>query len=394
MTIDRVFVIVLDGVGVGEAPDATAYGDTGSNSLGNTAKAVGVLNLPNMQGLGLGNLTEVEGVPPTKSTKGAYGKCRESSKGKGSVVGHWELMGVQTNKPFPTYPNGFPDEILIPFSEKTGRGILANRPASGTAIIKELGQQHLETGDLIVYTSADSVFQIAANEAIVPIKELYQYCEIARKLLVGKHAVGRVIARPFVGDSPENFVRTDRRKDYPIPSPEKTTLDLLQDAGYDVYSTGKIDDLFGHRGITKSAHTVKNDVAIQSAIQFLGENFKGLLFANLIEFDMIYGHRNDPTGYAKKLEEFDFYLPEIMDNMNYGDICMIVADHGVDPTTSSTDHSREYIPLLVFGDQVKPNIDLGVRETYADVAFTIAEIFNLPKPKKGTSFLSEILSNQ
>ena len=391
MTINRVFVIVLDGVGVGEAPDADVYGDTGSNSIGNTAKVLGGIHLPNMGAIGLGNLTPIKGVPPTDETMGAYGKCRESSKGKGSVVGHWELMGVQTTIPFPTYPNGFPDEILVPFSEKTGRGILANRPASGTTIIKELGEKHLETGDLIVYTSADSVFQIAANEAIVPIEELYQYCEIARKLLVGKHAVGRVIARPFIGDSAETFTRTERRKDYPIPSPQKTTLDLLLDADYQVYSTGKIDDLFGHRGITKSHHTVNNDVAIQAAIKFLDEDFNGLLFANLIEFDMTYGHRNDPAGYAKKLEEFDAYIPQIREKMTENDICMIVADHGVDPTTESTDHSREFIPLLVFGKQVKNNVDLGIRETYADVAATIAEVFSLPKPVKGKSFLSEIV---
>jgi len=390
MTIDRVFVIVLDGVGVGEAPDADEYGDIGSNSLGNTASVIGGINLPHMQEIGLGNLTNIKGVAPTKVTKGAYGKCRESSKGKGSVVGHWELMGVQTTIPFPTYPNGFPEEILKPFSELTGRGVLANRPSSGTDIIQELGEQHLETGDLIVYTSGDSVFQIAANEGIIPIEEQYRYCEIARKLLVGEHAVGRVIARPFIGESAETFTRTERRKDYPIPSPEKTTLDLLQDAGFEVYSTGKIDDLFGHRGITKTAHTVNNDVAITAAINFLGEDFQGLLFANLIEFDMTYGHRNDPAGYANKLEEFDAYVPKIREQMKDGDICIIVADHGVDPTTESTDHSREFIPLLVFGEQVKDNVDLGIRDTYADVAATIAEIFSLPAPIKGTSFLTEI----
>lgn len=390
MTIDRVFVIVLDGVGVGEAPDADQYGDVGANSIGNNARVLGGINLPNMQDLGLGNLTNIQGVSPTTSTSGAYGKCKESSKGKGSVVGHWELMGVQTTIPFPTYPNGFPGEILKPFSEQTGRGVLANRPASGTDIIKELGEKHMETGDLIVYTSADSVFQIAANESIVPIDKLYRYCEIARKLLTGPHAVGRVIARPFVGDNAENFTRTERRKDYPLPSPEKTTLDLLLEAGHKVYSTGKIDDLFGHRGITKSAHTVNNDVAIQSAIAFLKEDFKGLLFANLIEFDMTYGHRNDPQGYARKLEEFDAYIPQIRYEMKDSDICMIVADHGVDPTTKSTDHSREFIPLLVFGKQVHANVDLGIRETYSDVAATIAEIFGLPAPALGKSFLGEI----
>jgi phosphopentomutase len=389
--ISRVFVIVLDGVGVGETPDAQQYGDTGSNSISNTARAVGGLSLPHMQALGLGNLTDILGVPPRQETLGAYGKCAEMSEGKGSDVGHWELMGHVTETPFPTYPNGFPDEILTPFKERTGRGVLANRAASGTEIIKELGEEHLRTGDLIVYTSADSVFQIAANESIVPIEELYRYCEIAREILTGKHTVGRVIARPFEGTSSENFKRTDRRKDYPFMPPDKLIFDKLVDAGHQVYATGKIDDLFGHRSISQSHHSVNNDVSIKAAIDFLSEPFTGLLMSNLIEFDMIYGHRNDPAGYARKLEEFDVYIPAIRTVMKTTDIAMIVADHGVDPTTDSTDHSREYIPLLVFGEQVKHGVNLGIRQTYADVAATIAEIFDVPAPKYGTSYLGEII---
>ena len=390
LDISRVFLIVLDGVGVGETHDAYLYGDTGANSIGNTARAVGGLSLPNMQALGLGNLTDILGVPPRQKTLGAYGKCAELSEGKGSDVGHWELMGHVTEKAFPTYPDGFPEEILQPFRKRTGRGILANRAASGTEIIIELGEEHLRTGDLIVYTSADSVFQIAANESIVPIEELYRYCEIAREILIDEHTVGRVIARPFEGTSRENFKRTDRRKDYPFMPPEKNIFDKLLDAGYQVYATGKIDDLFGHRSISQSHHSVNNDVSIQSAIEFLSEPFSGILMSNLIEFDMIYGHRNDPAGYARKLEEFDAYIPTIRSAMKTTDIVMIVADHGVDPTTNSTDHSREFIPLLVFGEQVEHNVNLGIRQTYADVGATIAEIFSLPLPKFGSSFLSDI----
>jgi len=389
--ISRVFVIVLDGVGVGETLDAHHYGDKGANSIGNTARVVGGLALPHMQAIGLGNLTDILGVAPRQETLGAYGKCAELSAGKGSDVGHWELMGHVTETPFPTYPDGFPEEILQPFRERTGRGILANRAASGTEIIKELGEEHLRTGDLIVYTSADSVFQIAANEGIVPIEELYRYCEIAREILVDEHTVGRVIARPFKGTSRENFKRTDRRKDYPFMPPDKLIFDKLIDAGHQVYATGKIDDLFGHRSISQSYHSVNNDASIQAAIKYLSESFTGLLMTNLIEFDMIYGHRNDPDGYARKLEEFDAYIPAIRAAMKTSDIAMIVADHGVDPTTDSTDHSREYIPLLVFGERVKHSINLGIRQTYADVAATIEGIFDLPHSKFGASFMSDIL---
>jgi len=391
MKIDRIAVIVLDGVGAGALPDADKYGDVGSNSLSNTARVLGGIDLPNMGEIGLGNITPIEGVPPRAETRGAYGKCAEISKGKDSVTGHWELMGIEVSTPFPTYPNGFPKEVLDEFTRLTGYGVLGNKPASGTEIIKELGEEHMRTGKAIVYTSADSVFQIAAHEDIIPIEELYRICQISRDMLRGEHAVGRVIARPFIGENAETFTRTKRRHDYPILAPSDTMLDTLIKHGHKVYATGKIDDLFGNRGISETHHSVFNQESIQALVDFLDEDFTGMLFANLVEFDMTYGHRNDAAGYAKKLEEFDVFIPKIREKMKDSEIAMIVADHGVDPTTESTDHSREYIPLLVFGPKVKNNVNLGIRQTFADVAATIAEAFSLPMPSIGTSFLQEII---
>jgi phosphopentomutase len=390
MEIRRIAVIVLDGVGAGELPDASEYGDNGSNSLANTARVLGKLDLPNMGEIGIGNITPIAGVPAREKTRGAYGKCREISKGKDSVTGHWELMGVEVKQPFPTYPNGFPKEILDEFKKLTGYEVLGNKPASGTEIIEELGEEHVRTGKPIVYTSADSVFQIAAHEDVIPIDELYRLCDISRKMLRGEHAVGRVIARPFTGDSAKTFTRTKRRHDYPLLAPTDTMLDTLIKAGYKVYATGKIDDLFGGRGISKTHHSVFNMESIQALVDYLDEDFSGLLFANLVEFDMTYGHRNDVKGYAQKLEEFDAYLPTIREKMQETDIAMIVADHGVDPTTKSTDHSREYIPLLVFGKKVKNNVNLGIRESFADVAATIGEAFSVTPPVIGKSFLKDI----
>jgi phosphopentomutase len=390
MDIKRIAVIVIDGVGAGELPDAAEYGDVGSNSLSNTARVLGGINLPNLGEIGIGNITPIQGVSPRKETRGAYGKCTEISKGKDSVTGHWELMGVEVKKPFPTYPNGFPPEVLDEFKRLTGYDVLGNKPASGTEIIKELGEEHMRTGKPIVYTSADSVFQIAAHEDIIPIPELYNLCDISRKMLTGEHAVGRVIARPFIGDSAETFTRTKRRHDYPLLAPTDTMLDTLIKAGHKVYATGKIDDLFGGRGITKTHHSVFNMESIQAMVDFMDEDFTGMLFANLVEFDMTYGHRNDVNGYAQKLEEFDAFVPTIRAKMQPTDIAMVVADHGVDPTTVSTDHSREYIPLLVFGEQVKNNVDLGIRGSFADVAATIAEALAVTPPVIGKSFLQEI----
>ena len=393
MKIERIAVIVIDGVGVGELPDANKYGDSGSNTLLNTARVLGGLELPNMGEIGLGNITPIEGVPPCEMTRGAYGKCQEISKGKDSVTGHWELMGVEVKKPFPTYPNGFPKEVLNEFKYLTGLDVLGNKPASGTEIIKELGEEHVRTGKPIVYTSADSVFQIAAHEEVIPIDELYRLCGVARKMLKGRHAVGRVIARPFIGDSAENFTRTKRRHDYPLLAPTDTMMDTLIKEGHKVYATGKIDDLFGNRGITKTHHSVFNMESIQAMADFMDEDFTGLLFANLVEFDMTFGHRNDVEGFGQKLEEFDAFVPTIRNKMKNTDIAMIVADHGVDPTTKSTDHSREYIPLLVFGEQVKNNVNLGIRQSFADVAATIGEAFSVTPPAIGKSFFKEIFPN-
>ena len=389
MTIERVIVIVLDGVGVGELPDADEYGDVGSNSIANTARAIGGLDLPNMGALGLGNLGDIVGVPPRADTLGAYGKMAEASKGKDSVTGHWELMGIHSPIAMPTYPEGFPPEVLEEFTRRTGYGVIGNKAASGTEIIVELGEEHLKTGKLIVYTSADSVFQIAAHEGIVPIEELYRVCQISRDMLSGPHAVGRVIARPFEGE-PGAFKRTPRRHDYPLLPPSPTVMMKLVDAGFDVAAVGKIDDLFGNTGISLNKHRTNNKDSIAAMMEFLQDTFKGLVLVNLIEYDMIYGHRNDPQGYAGALRDFDAALPTLRAAMRPTDIVMIVADHGVDPTTPSTDHSREYIPLLVFGAAVKPGVNLGVRKTFSDVGATIAEIFGLEMPEIGTSFLADI----
>jgi phosphopentomutase len=391
MNIKRVIVIVLDGVGAGEAPDAADYGDVGSNSLRNTANAVGGLKLPNMGKLGIGHITDILGVPPEKNPTGCYGKMQPQSAGKDTISGHWELMGVHLNSPLPTYPNGFPKSLLDEFTRRTGKEVLGNKPASGTEIIMELGEEHLRTGKPIVYTSADSVFQIAANEAVIPIDELYKMCKISRELLQGEHAVGRVIARPFVGTSRADFKRTERRHDYPLMAPQATMLDKLVAAGKDVVSVGKIDDIFGNRGITRGNHTVYNKDGIAATLEFLPEEFEGMLFINLIEFDMIYGHRNDARGYANALEEFDRAIPEIQKRMRSTDITVVVADHGVDPTTPGTDHSREHIPLLVFGEQVTSGKSLGTRKTFSDVAATIREIFSIPPDAMpGESFCKDL----
>lgn len=389
--IHRVIIFVLDGVGAGEAPDADMYGDIGSNSLTNTAKAVGGLNLPNLEEYGLGRITPMEGVSAVDPAKGSFGKLTPCSSGKDSVTGHWELMGIYLKEPFPVFPEGFPPEVIQKFKELTGLDVLANKPASGTAVIQEYGEEHMRTGKPIVYTSADSVFQIAAHEDIIPIEKLYELCKISRKMLVGEYGVGRVIARPFIGERAGEFQRTSRRHDFPRYPESDTMMDKLLSAGFEVYATGKIDDLFGNRGISVTNHTTNNHDSILATIDFMKKDFKGLLFANLIEFDQIYGHRNDARGYADALEGFDGFFPQILENMKSEDVVMIVSDHGVDPTTKSTDHSREFSPLLVFGKKIKSNVDLGTRGSYADVGATIAEIFSLEPPEIGTSFLDKIL---
>jgi phosphopentomutase len=386
----RIIVIVLDGVGAGAAPDAAAYGDAGTNSLGHTAKAVGGLRTPNLAAIGFGCITEMEGVPANPTMPCGYGKMTPRSSGKDTVSGHWELMGVSLAKPFPTYPAGFPDDVIVKFAKEIGREVLGNKPASGTEILKEVGLEHVKTGKPIVYTSADSVFQVAAHEKIIPPPELYRICKVAREILCGEHAVGRVIARPFVGDHPGNFSRTDNRRDYSLAPPSSTMMDRLVAAGKTVITIGKLDDIFGGRGITRSRHTLDNRTSTDALLESLDENFEGLLFANLIEFDMIYGHRRDPRGYAAALEEFDRQLPVVQRRMRPDDVAMIVADHGVDPTHTGTDHTREYVPLLVFGPALKRIVNLGTRETFSDVGATIAEAFALESPERGQSFWREL----
>ncbi|MFT3893214.1 MAG: phosphopentomutase [Anaerolineales bacterium] len=389
--INRVIVIVLDGVGAGEAPDAAAYGDVGSNSLGNVARVVGGLKLPNMYELGLGNITPIVGVPEYPKARGAFGRFQPKSAGKDTVIGHWEMMGVHLPVAFPTYPNGFPPAVLDPFRKATGRDVLGNKPASGTEILVELGMEHMKTGKPIVYTSADSVFQIAAHEEVIPLKELYDMCQKARDILVDEHGVGRVIARPFLGDAPENFKRTHHRHDYPRLPEYPTMMEKLVAAGKQVYSVGKIDDIFANHGITKSNHVTSNIDSIKAMLEFMDEDFEGFMFVNLIEFDMIYGHRNDARGYADALEQFDSYIPEIEKRMKPGDMIIITGDHGVDPTTPGTDHSREYVPLLAFGPHIKHGVDLGIRSSLGDIAGTMAEIFLLEPQPIGESFLKEVV---
>lgn len=384
--IERAIIIVMDSVGVGELPDADKYGDVGSDTLGNVSRKVGSINMPVLESMGLGNIHEIEGVPPVKSPTAMYGKMSEASNGKDTTIGHWEIAGLITKKPFPTYPDGFPDEVIKTFEEKIGTKTLGNYPASGTVIIEDLGKQHIKTGYPIVYTSADSVFQIAANEEVIPVPRLYEMCEIARKILVGKHNVARVIARPFIGE-PGNFTRTPRRHDFSVSPPEKTLLNYLQEAGYDVIGVGKIKDIFKGSGITESHKMEGNINGMEITRDLINNDNRGLIFTNLVDFDMKYGHRNNPQGYANALEEMDVFMPQILDVMKPSDILFLTADHGCDPTTASTDHSREYVPIIAYSKSVKGGVNLGIRKTFADVARTIDNIFGLDKIKAGESFL-------
>ncbi|MDI6782169.1 MAG: phosphopentomutase [bacterium] len=390
MKLNRVVVIVLDSVGIGELPDAADYGDKGSNTLQNIAMAVGRLNLPVLQSLGLGNIVSLPGVS-CNQVKGCFGKMAEASMGKDTTIGHWEITGIISQKLFPVYPQGFPEEVIKAFTVSVGREILGNKPASGTQIIQELGEEHVRTGCPIVYTSADSVFQIAAHEGIIPLDELYDICMIARKILVGQHQVSRVIARPFVGQK-DNFQRTANRRDFSVLPPEKTVLNLLCEAGYETIGIGKISDIFGGSlarlgsGLTRSILTHGNADGIGKTIECLKQDFEGMIFTNLIDFDMLYGHRNDVEGYKRALEEFDQALPEIIQAMRETDLLILTADHGCDPTTLSTDHSREFVPLLVYGAAIRQGVNLGIRQTFADVGQTIADIFDVHGLKNGESF--------
>ena len=384
----RLFIVVMDGVGIGELPDAHRYGDEGSNTLGNTVRVVGKMEIPNLMSLGLGEL--VPELPGESRIIGAYGKMMEKSVGKDTLIGHWEMMGIITVEDFPTYPDGFPPEVISRFEAEIGRKVLGNKPASGTEIIKELGELHMKTGYPIVYTSADSVFQIAAHEEIIPVEELYNYCRIARKILTGKHGVARVIARPFLG-SPGNFYRTERRKDFSLPPPEKTALDLLVENGITTIGLGKIEDIFSNQGLAESNHTHNNEETMSALIEIeKNREDRLMVFANLSDFDTIYAHRNNPRGLAEALERFDVSLGEAMSILNDEDLLIVCADHGNDPTTPSTDHSREYTPLLVKGRKDTP-VYLGVRETFADVGATALEFFGIGEHKfPGKSFLDKL----
>ena len=391
--INRAIIIVPDGFGVGELPDADVYGDCGSNTLegiyNNTS-----LKLPNMKTLGLYNIDGLKIDEKIVNTKGVYGKLAEKACGKNSPVGHWEMCGYIKSPGFKTYPKAFPEEMIEEFKQKTGlKGILCNEVGSGTEILKRFGEEHLKTGYPIIYTSADSVFQIAAHEDIIPVQKLYEICKITREMLdKPEYNIGTVIARPFIGNRADNFVRTYNRKDFESSTFGINMLDIIEKSEYyEVIAIGKIEDLFSGRGITKAVHTNGNADGINQTIDFIKQDTKGLIFTNLVDFDMLYGHRNNIEGYGKALEYFDSKLPEIMKNMKDTDILIITADHGNDPSTPSTDHSREYVPVLIYGKDVKENVNLGTRETYADISATILDILNLEKLENGTSFKNEIM---
>ena len=381
----RIFLIVLDSFGIGALPDSEAFGDVGVNTLASCQKSE-KLHIPNLTRMGLGNIQGVEGLPKENATA-AYGRMAELSPGKDTTTGHWELAGSISEYPLPTYPEGFPKEILKPFMEQTGRGVLANAPWSGTAVIEEFGEEHMKTGDLIVYTSADSVFQIAAHEDIVPPEQLYEYCRIARKILVGKHGVGRVIARPFIG-TPGNFKRTANRHDFSIEPPEGNLLDTLKAAGKAVIGVGKIHDIFAGRGLTQFVYNQSNANGMEHTLHYADKDFDGLCFVNLVDFDSQFGHRRDIDGYAKALSEFDSWLPSFLEKMGKDDLVIITADHGCDPGyDATTDHTREYVPLLVYGGKT---VELGTRKTFCDVAATVAELLGVEFACPGKSFAREI----
>lgn len=386
----RVFLMVLDSVGIGEMPDAAQYGDAGSNTLA-AASTSSYFSMPNMQKLGLFNIDGVECRPAVDHPSAAFARMTEVSKGKDTTIGHWEIAGIASPKPLPTYPDGFPKELLDAFSSQTGRKVLCNKPYSGTEVIKDYGKEHVETGALIVYTSADSVFQIAAHESVVPVEELYRYCQIARKLLTGEHSVGRVIARPFTGEYP-HYTRTTNRHDFSLLPPSTTMLDQFSDNGFDVVAIGKIYDIFAGRGITEAIRTGGNDEGIARTIEWTKRDFNGLCFINLVDFDMLYGHRNDVEGYAKGLTTVDQAIPEILAGLREDDLLMITADHGCDPSTPSTDHSREYTPWVIAGPKVKSGVNLGTLPTFADIGATILDYFGVKPEITGTSRLHEILN--
>jgi phosphopentomutase len=389
MKFNRIVLMVLDSAGIGEMPDAASWGDAGADTLGHILESRKV-NLPNLQTLGLGNIRSLQDLPATRNPSGNYGKCTLKSNGKDTTTGHWEMAGIVLKKAFPTFPEGFPPRIIDEFVEQAKLpGVLANIPASGTEIIKQFGEEHIKTGKPIVYTSADSVFQIAAHEEIIPVERLYEICHIAREILDGEDKVGRVIARPFLGETAATFKRTENRHDYAVPPPPDNLLPLLKDSGLDVVCIGKIASIYDSMGVTEDLTAKNNDQSIDQTINALNAESKGLIFSNLVDFDMLYGHRRDTEGYAKALEHFDQRLPEILEAMPEDDLFIITADHGNDPTKEGSDHTREYAPLLVYGKSAKKGVNLGTRQSLSDIGQTIAENFGL-QLKDGNSFLNEI----
>lgn len=382
----RVFLIVLDSVGIGEMPDAHLWGDEGSNTVGAIRNHPN-FNCPNLTKLGLFNIDTVGGG--AEAPEGSFARMHEASKGKDTTIGHWEIAGIYSPRPLPTYPEGFPKEVIEEFENRTGKGTLCNLPYSGTDVIRDFGEEHLKSGDLIVYTSADSVFQIAAHESLVSRDELYRYCEIAREILQGEHGVGRVIARPFDGEYP--FKRTSGRHDFSLTPPALTAPDILKEAGYDAISVGKIFDIFAGRGFTESHPTVSNDNGCEKSIEIMKRDFNGLCFINLVDFDMVYGHRNNLEGYAKAMTDFDRYLGDMLPLLREDDLLIITADHGCDPSTPSTDHSREYTPMIIYGDKIRAGVNLGTRESFADIGATVLEWFGEDAGRiYGKSFLKEV----
>ena len=386
----RVHVIVMDSVGIGEAPDAQAFGDVGSHTLGHIAEKMNGLDMPVMGSLGLANIRELQGIAPAKAPKGYYGMMQEASVGKDTMTGHWEIMGLNIDQPFKVYPEGFPAQLVTELEQRTGRKVLCNKPYSGTAVIDDYWPEHMETGALIVYTSADPVLQIAAHEDIISVEELYKICEIARELTLDpEYLVGRVIARPFVGE-PGNFIRTSNRHDYALSPFGRTTMDELKDAGLDVIAIGKIADIFNGEGVTESIRTKNNTDGMDQLVEVVARDFTGMSFLNLVDFDANFGHRRDPIGYGEALEEFDRRLPEVLSAMQEDDLLIITADHGNDPTFPGTDHTREYVPLIIYSPRFAAGKELPLRETFADIAATIAENFKVAAPAFGTSFLGNL----
>lgn len=391
-TYKRIFIIVMDSVGIGEAPDAEKFGDKGADTFGHIAERMNGLNMPNMGKLGLSNIREIKGIEKAEKPLAYYTKMMEASNGKDTMTGHWEIMGLNIQTPFRVFPEGFPDELLSELEKRTGRKIIGNKPASGTEILVELGEEHMKTGALIVYTSADSVLQIAAHEEIIPIEEQYKICKIARELTLDeKYMVGRVIARPFLGE-PGNFKRTSNRHDYALKPFDRTVMSELKDAGLDVIAIGKISDIYDGEGVTQSLRTVSNMDGMDKLVETLDMDFTGISFLNLVDFDALYGHRRDPEGYGKALEEYDARLPEVFTKMKEDDLLMITADHGNDPVAPGTDHTREYVPLLVYSKRMSEGKELPIRETFADLGATVAENFNVKLPNFGKSFLNELNS--